>query len=251
MRKLIDLSDKKYLVTGASSGIGRATAIMISQLGGTVICVGRNSEELERTMKELESITGHMSFEFDLANTGSIAGLLNEVVSIDKRKLNGFVHCAGISPIWPLRTIDYNKMDYVMRVNFYSFIELTKSFSSKNISDGGSIVSISSTASLTGEKCQTIYAASKAAMDSAVTCLAQEICNKGIRINTIRPGLIETPMTTNFSKNVDNNFLQTQIDKQLLGIGKPEDIASMVVFLLSDAAKFITGHSYFVDGGRL
>ncbi len=253
MRNIVDLSEKKYLVTGASSGIGRATAILISQLGGTVVCIGRNEETLAKTLSQLEPAEGHRYFVYDLINIEGITQLLTDVVSFDNRKLNGLVHCAGISTTWPLRTISYGKMDDVMRINFYSFIELVKGFSGKKISEGGNIVGISSVASVTGgEKGQTLYAASKAAMEAAVYCLAQELSSKGIRINTIRPSLINTPMTDNFKNdNVSDDAFLKSLSKQLLGIGEPEDIAKMAVFLLSDASKFITGRSYFVDGGRL
>ena len=144
----------------------------------------------------------------------------------------------------------YNKYYVVMRVNFYSFLELVRVFVYTKISDGGTIVGISSTASSMGEKGQTIYSASKAAMDGSIKTIAQEISPRGYRINTLKPGLIMSNMTEIFSKK-NPEFMATQAAKQLLGLGEVRDVANFAIFLLSPMSKFCTGRSYYVDGGRI
>ena len=112
----------------------------------------------------------------------------------DGLKLDGMVHCAGISKMIPLNMIKYETMDEIMRVNFYAFMEMIKCFAKKKYSVGGSVVGISSTASANGEKCQTVYTATKGAMDAVIRPLSKELLSKNIRINTVRPGLTETEM---------------------------------------------------------
>lgn len=251
MKNIIDLSGKKILVTGASSGIGQAIAILISQIGGNVALVGRNKDALSDTMKQMERSEEHRIFVYDLLNLEHIEDLMKEIREWDGKKLNGLVHSAGVSSTVPLKNLNYQKLDQVMRVNYYAFIELTKFFSLKKFSSDGSIVGISSIAATDGEKCQTAYAASKAAVDASIRTLAYELVSKNMRINSIRPGVINTKMASKGDNGLHDNFLSEQTGKQLLGMGEPIDIANMAVFLLSDAARFITGRSFSVDGGRL
>ncbi|MFA5531198.1 MAG: SDR family oxidoreductase [Thiohalomonadaceae bacterium] len=249
MKNIIDLTGRKILVTGASSGIGRETSILLSQIGADVMMIGRNGEELEKTFEKMEE-GKHKVFSFDLSNLKDISLLIDRIVSIDDRKLNGLVHCAGISVKLPLRNLDYKAMDETMRINYYSYIELVKNYALRKNSSGGSIVGISSIASPMGEKAQTNYSASKAAMDAATRTLAQELCSKGIRINTVLPGMTKTKMTQKTAEALEAGEKPAVMERQLLGMCEPIDIANMVAFLLSDASRFITGRSFYVDGGR-
>lgn len=241
--------NKSFLLTGATSGIGRAVAMLLSELGASLILIGRDELKLEKTCSELINPNNHRLVKFDLKNTENVASLMKGIQA-DIGNISGIVYSCGISPILPLRSISYTKLDEVMRVNLYSFIEMVKIYSLREYMNNGSIVAISSTASTMPEKGQTIYSASKAALDVAVMCLSQELCNRKIRINTIRPGLIESEMTEKFSQVSGPDFLETQKSKQLLGLGKPSDIANFVAFLLSDFSSFCTGRSYYADGGR-
>lgn len=247
MINLVDLTDKKIIVTGASSGIGKETAILLSRLGARVVLVARNEDRLLKTMSMLEN-GEHSYFVYDLSQLEGISNLIERIVNKDNRKIDGLVHSAGVSAIIPLQNINYEKMDQVMKINFYSFIELVKVVTLKKYSSGGSIVAISSIASTQGEKCQTIYSASKAAMDASIRTLAIELVKKKIRINSVMPGLINSEMTN----QVPISSLQTSelTRAQLLGIGKPIDVANMIAFLISEASGFITGRSVYVDGGR-
>lgn len=244
MEPMIDLTNKKIVVTGASSGIGRAVCILLSQLGAKVMLTGRKEEELQNTLEQMTG-EGHCCFPCDLSDLDNIESLIRDIVDSDGKKLDGLVHCAGISVRAPIRNLDYAKMDAVMKINFYAFVELVKQYARKN-SNGGSIVGISSYAAINGATGQTVYAASKAALDAAVISMSKELCKKQIRINSVRPGFVNTAMYENSKKQLGNDKLG---ENQLLGVGEPEDVANLIAFLLSDASKFITGSNYMIHGG--
>lgn len=244
MESIIDLSDKKIVVTGASSGIGRSVSILLSKLGAHVMMIGRREEELENTLRQMDG-EEHRYFPYDLTDLDHIGDLIRDIVGCDGDKLDGLVHCAGISRRLPMRNLNYSNMDPIMRINFYAFIELTKAYAHKNC-NGGSIVGISSYAATNGGTGQTAYAASKAALDAAIIVLSKELARKNIRINSIRPGYVNTAMYVDAMKKTGSDELGNQ---QLLGVGEPEDVANMIAYLLSDAAKFITGSNYVINGG--
>lgn len=249
MKQLIDLSQKKILVTGASRGIGKAVAVLLSQLGAQVVLVARTKEKLEETIANMESPDRHFYLIADLFETEHIRNFMKECVEKDGVKLSGLVHCAGISTTIPLSQISYEKLDREMRINYYAFIEMVKYLSKRSYhTENCSIVGISSISSHRGAKCQTMYSATKAAMDASVITLAKELADKGMRINTIRPGTTKTEMLEEWArqKGVD---LETFAEHQPLGMGVPEDIADLAAFLLSPAARMITGQSISVDGG--
>ena len=252
--KSTDLNDffkgKTYVVTGSSSGIGHSVATLLSSLGANLVLIGRDLRKLEEIRKKLNRSENHTCFKFDLLNTKKIEILM---LNIHEKvgQLSGLIYSSGISYITPLRSTSYDRWDAIMRVNLYSFAEMVKCFSLKKYSNSGSIVAISSTASTMPEKGQILYSSSKAALDASVRCMAFELHDKGIRINSIMPGLINTEMTERFAKINVSNFLESQKKKQLLGLGMPSDIANFVVFLLSDMAAFCTGRAYYADGGRI
>lgn len=249
MKRMVDLSGKKILVTGASRGIGKATAIFLSQLGAQVVLVARDEEKLKETISNMEDPDRHFHRCADLFQIEGIQDLILGCVKRDGVKLNGLVHCAGVSTTTPLSQISYEKLDREMRVNYYAFIEMVKHLAKRSChARDCSIVGISSVAVLRGKKCQTMYSATKAALDASVITLAKELANKGMRINSIRPGTIRTEMLEGWAmqKGIDvNAFAQLQP----LGMGYPEDIAGLAAFLLSSEARFITGQSISVDGG--
>ena len=240
---------KSYIITGASSGIGRSVATLLSKMEARLILIGRDELKLEKMCATLDHPHKHKIVKFDLLETEKVASMM-QFIHEEIDKISGLVYSSGISPILPLRSTSYAKFDEVMRVNLYSFVEMVKVYSSRKYMNSGSIVGISSTAATMPEKGQTLYSSSKAALDSSVMSLAQELYDRNIRINSIRPGLIETEMTLRFSKSSGESFLDNQRSKQILGLGKPSDIANFVAFLLSDMSSFCTGRSYYADGGR-
>lgn len=247
----MELSGKNILITGASSGIGRGISIFLSRLGANVIMAARNEEKLKETYKELEP-GNHSYYLIDLNNLKAIEGMLDDICS-DDRKLNGIVYSAGISRTVPIQYLKLEDLINIMSVNFYAFMELVKHFSKRKYNDkGGSIVAISSISSRVGARGLSAYCASKGAVDSAVRALAVELAAKNIRINSIAPSMIKTQIYDGLVELVNNNNFEADLKKrQIMGLGKPEDVAGAAAFLLSDAAKFITGTSMIVDGGYL
>lgn len=247
----MDLTGKHILVTGASSGIGKATAIHISKLGAKVSLIARNQEKLNDTLDMLEG-NGHQLYPFDLKQTNGIEKLINEIV-LKEGALNGLVHCAGIGDMRPLQMTKTNFLHDVMLINFYAFVELIRCASKKNkYVEGASFIGMSSVGSQFGDKSKTAYCASKAAMDSATRCMAKELQPKKIRVNTVVSGLIETEMSNMLVENTGEEAVgQNVLGRQYLGMGETVDIANAMAYFLSDAARFITGTGLVVDGGFL
>ncbi len=247
----MDLNGKRIMVTGASSGIGKEIAVFLSRLGANVVMAARSQERLKEAINLLEP--GKHSFHvYDMQNLGGIAGLIDDICA-KEGKLDGLVHSAGISKTVPLQYLKTDDLYSIMAVNFFAFVELAKGFSKrKNNNDGGSIVAISSISSSVGAKGLTAYCASKGALDSSIRAMALDLAPKKIRINSVAPGMIATQIYEGLKGLVDGQELETGLMKrQMLGIGKPEDVAHAAAFLLSDAARFITGTSMVVDGGYL
>lgn len=245
----MSLENRRILVTGASAGIGRATAILCSKLGADVVLVGRNICELNKTLSLLDE-GKHLLLAYDLSNMDNIERLMNECVDKGK-KLNGLVHSAGINAIAPLGTLNYKKMLDVMQINYFAFMELTRLYSKHKYSNAGSIVVISSVSSLAGTKGTSLYCGSKGALDSSVRSLSLELVQKNIRINSVLPSYIKTDMYDAVADLAGEEAQDRIVSKQILGLGSVDDVANAVAFLLSDASKFITGSSLVVDGGYL
>jgi NAD(P)-dependent dehydrogenase (short-subunit alcohol dehydrogenase family) len=245
----MDLNGKNVMVTGASSGIGKGIAIFLSKLGANVIMVARNEQRLKDAYNELEP-GNHSYYLLNLNNLDRIESMIENVCH-DGRKLNGLVHSAGISTTMPLQYLKLSDLNNIMSVNFYSFVELVKHFSKKKYNDnGGSVVAISSISSKVGARGLTAYCASKGALESAVRSMALDLAPKKIRINSVAPGMIETQIYDGLKELVNNKDFEADLKKrQIMGVGKPEDVAYASAFLLSDASKFITGTSMIVDGG--
>lgn len=247
----MDLNGKYIMVTGASSGIGKEIAIYLSKLGANIIMVARDEVRLNETYNELDP-GNHSYYILDLANLDEIGKMYDSICS-NGLKLNGLVHSAGISKTVPLQYLKLSDLNNIMTVNFYSFIELVKHFSKrKNNENGGSIVAISSISNKVGARGLAAYCASKGALESAIRAMAIELVPKKIRINSIAPGMIATRIYDGLREEVNNDGFEAElIKRQIMGIGKPEDVANCAAFLLSDAASFITGTSIVVDGGYL
>ena len=239
------LTGRKVLVTGASSGIGQATAIYLSQLNAICVLTGRDEKRLNETLEKLSG-KGHSALSMDLAEEEDLTRLFDFAVA-DGKKLNGLVHSAGASKIIPILLLKRPMLEQEMRINYFAFMELVRLFAKNKYASGGSIVGISSIAATQPEKGQTNYTASKAAMIAATQALAIELAPKKIRINTILPGCVQTRMADYFEEDELNAIMK----RQLLGMIQPEDVAKMCAFLVSDMSKFSTGRQFYMDGGRL
>lgn len=252
MHNLVNLKDKQILVTGASSGIGRGIVELLDQLEAKTILVARREENLNEIVDGLQNKES-CYYAADLSHLDSIEELIKKIVS-ENGTLDGFVHSAGITSSRPLKTIKPNILDEVMKINFYSFVEICRCISvKKRFSETGcNIVGISSTSSIQGNSSKTAYCASKAAMDAAARCMAKELSNKNIRVNTVAPAFIKTDLYDAFlQKGEGSKDAEMVMARQYLGLGEPMDVANLVAFLLSDASRFITGATIGVDGGKL
>lgn len=238
------LEGKTILITGASSGIGRATAIECSKLGARVIVSGRDEERLKETINLLNG-TSHEYIPYDLSDTEKISSFVESLPVLD-----GFVNNAGISIISPIHFIKESDLNQVFQVNTLTPILLLKNIlKQKKISKGGSVVFTSSMApfggSVTGNS---VYTSSKGAISAFVQNAALELGKKQIRVNAVCPGMTQTPMIHN--DVADQSLYDEDVKNYALGrYAKPEEIALSIVYLLSDAASFVTGINLYVDGG--
>lgn len=239
------LEGKTILVTGASSGIGRATAIECSKLGASVVITGRNEERLSETFKSLEG-DGHLQIVADLTKQDDIDSLVSQIDLLD-----GLVNNAGVGRNKPVGFIKMEDLDYVYQANVFSCILLTKALlKKKKINKGGSLVFTSSISSRLNSPGIAMYASSKAAITSYMRSCAVELGDKQIRSNAVLPGMVETKLIT----RGDYTEEDMEKDKKLYALkryGKPHEIAYAIIYLLSDASSWVTGTSLVVDGGRL
>jgi NAD(P)-dependent dehydrogenase (short-subunit alcohol dehydrogenase family) len=244
----MDLHGKTVLVTGASDGIGKTTALLISKLGAKVVMVARNEEKLKNVFNILEG-SGHSWYNYDLKEIDGIGKFIKKLVD-ENGPFDGFVHSAGIGQMRPLKMTTYDFLHGIMLINFYSFIEITRVISKKgNYNEGMSIVGMSSISSIEGYKAKTAYCASKAALDGAIRAMAKELGERKIRINSIVAGFIKTDMFKRYKERTGKDESDVEFDKYCLGLGEPIDVANAIAFLLSDSSRIITGTGLVVDSG--
>jgi len=250
VNSLFSLKGKKILVTGASSGIGSSIAKLVSEQGAICILNGRNEERLNQTLKSLKG-KGHIAIVSDLIE-GKAVKLAIKAVAL-AGPLNGFVHCAGIEKTLPFRSTQISDLKEIMEINLEAFWEITQEITkSKNHEkEKLSVVGLSSVAATYGASGNSAYSASKGALVSLIKSLAAEYATKKIKFNAVCPGYVDTPMLDAVRKlyKTEEEFVASIVSKHPLGLGRPEDVASVVVYLLSDASNWVTGSVLNVDGG--
>ena len=245
MVNIIDFTNKTIIVTGAGSGIGRETSFALARGGATIVMMDINTEGLAETA----SLGGERCHQLtiDLTNEKDVAEAVSQAVE-KYGKLDGLVHCAGISSRKPLNVLSKDGFSKVMDVNFYSFVELVKQCAKKkHINEGASIVVMSSISSIKGYKAKTEYCVSKAAVDAFVRCMALELADRKIRVNSVMAAAVNTPMAQRARET--NAAVGAAAFEAPLGITEPYEVANTIAFLLSDATKTITGTSILIDGG--
>lgn len=238
------LEGKRILVTGASSGIGKEIAVMVSRMGADVILSARNIERLEETRSLLKS-GEHSIIRADVTATEDIENLVGSVGEI-----NGAVLCAGMAINLPIQFCDRPHMDQLFDLNFFSTVELIRLlYKKKKILKGGSIVFVDSVGGLTRfAPGGAIYGATKAALSSYSKFCAREFSTRKIRVNCVCPGMIDTPLI--HRGTLTEEQLAADAKRYPCGrYGKPEDVAAGVVYLLSDASSWVTGTNLYIDGG--
>ena len=245
------LENKVIIVTGASSGIGAQCAIDCSKMGARVVLVARNEERLKQTLEQCEEPSRHMILPLDLSSSEGLKDAIKDVVS-KVGKINGVVNCAGMSSVTPLKLVTDELLDQFFRTNVYSAINLSKEVTRVGNYDkehGCSIIFFASIMGICGDKCKTMYSATKGALIAAARSMACELAKNKIRVNVVSPGAIETPINAKLPHMADPELRKELEDKHLLGLGECSDISNACIYLLSDAAKWVTGQNFIVDGG--
>lgn len=249
LNNLFSLKNKNILITGASSGIGRQCAISCSQMGANVVIVARSEERLKETYEQLEN-GNHIYFAQDITEYDKVESVINEAVS-RVGKLHGFIHSAGMEITLSLKMMKPQYYAQLFSINVIAGFEIARIISNKKYLDkgGASFVFISSVRGFLGEPGATGYCSSKGALISGVKAMALELVNKNIRVNCVSPAIVETDMTKKLFENIPEEAKAKIKNMHPMGFGKPEDVANACIFLLSDAARWITGSNLVVDGG--
>jgi NAD(P)-dependent dehydrogenase (short-subunit alcohol dehydrogenase family) len=242
MQNQFSLDGKTILVTGASSGLGASTAIECSKIGATLIITGRNVERLNDTFNQLEG-KNHIQLPFDFLDKNKIDEFANALPPLD-----GLAMCAGITKTIPVKFISSENIDEIFQTNVISSMQLIqKLLKQKKINKRGSIVFLSSISTAYADKGNSIYAASKGAINSFMKVLAMELAAQKITANCIQPGMVPTGMLA--AGVITEDQLLEEKKNYPLGFGEPTDIANGIIYLLSDAAKWVTGSVLTIDGG--
>ncbi len=239
------LEGKTILVTGASSGIGQATAIECSKMGAKLVITGRNAERLQQTFDQLKG-EGHRQVTAELTDGEALQNLVDF-----SPQLNGMVLCAGRGMTLPFQFCSRDKFDSIFDVNFFAPVELIRVFYKKKKLTP-SLCSVVLVASIGGTAshavANSVYGSAKAALVAIMKYCAKEFATRRIRVNSVNPGMVETPLIN--AGMITEEQLKIDMERYpLKRYGKPNDIAHGIIYLLSDASSWVTGHSLVIDGG--
>jgi len=244
MSNPFDLTGKIILVTGASSGIGSQVCISASEMGARIIATGRNEDRLNLTMSKLIG-DGHIVLKADLSNFNEIVDLVKNIPNI-----NGIVHSTGMVRYIPFKMVTEKNLDEIQKINYTIPILLNQQLlKNKRLLEGSSIVFITSIMASIGVRGNGMYAGTKGALASATRVLALETASQKIRVNCVAPGIVKSPMKDFVKDSVSKEFVSEHEKDYPLGPGDPEDVANAVIFLISNASKWITGTTIVLDGG--
>ena len=256
MSVTFDFKGKNFVVVGASSGIGRQTALELSNSGANVLAIGRNLERLAELKRNspvslVKRPPKIFTEQLDVltATAEDWVEVLSNFTSTVGR-INGGVYTAGIWGLTPLNSFDESLAHKIFDTSFWGAVKFLQTATRKKFSDGGaSFVLMSSVAGEFSGKSLFAYSAAKAAVQAAVKSFAAEIVRGGHRINSVAPALVKTEMMQNemYAAAASEEI----ISRHLLGLGTAEDVAGMILFLLSERASWITGQNFFVDGGYM
>lgn len=237
--KNFSLFNKKILITGASSGLGRQAAISCAARGAELIITGRDTIRLRETLESLNG-SGHKMLSGDLTDN-----VFRDQLCLFSQQIDGILHCAGQQKLCPVRQMNEILMTEIYNINFLAPVMLTQIFLKKNnIAAGGSIIFLLSTAAHIGTAGVAPYSSMKAGLIGMIKCLALEVGKRKIRVNGISPSAVATPIW-------DATHLENQKLRHPLGLGQPEDVANAAIYLLSDESRWVTGTSLVMNGGAV
>ena len=245
-RVIYDFSNENFVVTGASSGMGRQVVVELAAAGANVLAIARNEARLQELQYQYPNNISVAAL--DVCDSEKMENAIKNFVG-ENGKLHGGVHAAGITDITPLKSYDKDRAHKIMDVNFWAGAIFLQYATKKRISnDGASFVLFSSVYAQSSPKGMFVYGAAKAGINIAVQSLSKEIAKRKQRVNSIMPGWVETGMTDMIG---DISNKADIVGNELLGTGSPCDVTGMVLFLLSDRGSWITGSNIAVDGGYL
>ena len=238
------LAGRRIVVAGASSGLGKATALMLARAGAELYLIGRDQARLEAVARETEGAV----FCADLSDDEAASKTVGEIAK--DAPIDGLFYSAGSSLVAPARMTKRKQIDNVFGAAVIGALGVARAVSRKGVMrDGGSVVFMSSVSALRGRKGMVAYSAAKAATSGFVRALAIELAERAIRVNSIAAGAIETEMHQSFTESVSEEMVSAYRDLHPLGFGRAEDVANAALFLLGDASRWITGVDLSVDGG--
>jgi NAD(P)-dependent dehydrogenase (short-subunit alcohol dehydrogenase family) len=241
------LSGKHIIITGASSGIGRETCLMLAQAGAKITGIARNETELNQLLSQLNKINHeeHQILSYDLSNHDSLEGLVSKITPCD-----GLVHAAGMVSPLPVKFIRKKHLDKVWNINTYAPILLTAQLlNDQKINEEASIVFISSISTSHPYFGGSMYVSSKAAIEAYSRNLALELAGKKIRSNVVSPALVKTKIFNQTIEASDAEKLKEYESNYPFGFGEPSDVANAIEFFISNKSRWITGQNLILDGG--
>lgn len=236
------LEGKQILVTGASSGIGRGICIDTSKMGATVHLMARNEQRLNETLSQMEG-EGHQVHQVDLCDKDALFAIVDSLPLLD-----GVVLCAGIIKTSPVKNITEEALEEIFNTNIMADIRMvSRLLKKKKLNKGASVVFISSVSTFNVKVGNSLYSATKGAVNSFAKAMALEVAKQKVRVNCIQPGFV--PSSILEKHGLGEDAIQWYKERHPLGLGKPSDIANGCIYLLSDAARWVTGSIFTIDGG--
>jgi len=241
------LSGRHVLVTGASSGLGRAGAELLARCGARLSLVGRDQSQLDRTLEQL--VGGDHSTHIVSLDDAEIAADAIQAIAKERGAFDGIFYSAGSTMVLPIKLLKNKHLNEAFGAGLWGVFGTLRAAAKKGVMvDGGSIVIMSSVAAMRGRPALSAYCAAKAGVDALVRCAALEFADRKIRVNSIRAAAVETAMHHQFMASIGEEAAKDYTDRHPLGFGQPEDVANQVVYLLSDASRWVSGTNIPVDG---
>ena len=242
---------KNIIIAGASSGIGKKLSIEIAKLGGNSILVGRNEANLISTLDCLQNINqSHKYYVCDFSNFSKTIDTFDQI-SLEAKEISGLVWCAGSELVKLTKLIEEDDIKNTFAVVYNGIIGASKSLSKKNFwsRSGGSMILISSVSAIRSNEGMLLYSTAKSAMSGITKSLAIELSKNKVRVNSLILGAVKTAMHERITKFLTSDSISDYENKHLLGFGNISDILPMIIFLLSDASRWMTGSEIVLDGG--